>query len=125
MEMFPFSAIHYISGLDIWGDSKKKKKVDFKRNGCCFSCMNNCFWLVILETSWLFSSPVEEGAVCEQLQAAFLAFQVPQRKKPAGVVEVSCWVIGHMNILVLPDSSDVAAVAVHMGMAWHRQLLEV
>lgn len=24
--MFPFSAIHYISGLDIWGDSKKKKK---------------------------------------------------------------------------------------------------
>lgn len=26
MEMFPFSAIHYISGLDIWGDSKKKKK---------------------------------------------------------------------------------------------------
>lgn len=25
MEMFPFSAIHYISGLDIWGGSKKKK----------------------------------------------------------------------------------------------------
>lgn len=33
-------------------------------------------------------------------------------KKNVGVFGASYWVIGHMSILVLPDSSDVAAVAV-------------
>ena len=46
-------------------------------------------------------------------------------QKTVDVVEISCWVIGHMNALVFPDSSDVAAVAVCVGMAWHGQLLEV
>lgn len=55
-----------------------------------------------------------------------MVFQVTRRKKTADVVEVSCsWVIGHEIVLVLPDSSEVAAVAVCMGMAWHGWLLEV
>ena len=62
-----------------------------------------------------------------------MAFQVSQCKKkkkkktkppPMDVVEVSCWVIGCMNILVPPDSS-VATVVVHVGMAGHGRVLEV
>lgn len=46
-------------------------------------------------------------------------------QKNVDVVEASYWVIGHMSELVLPNSSDVAAVAVCVGMFWHGWLLEV
>lgn len=96
------------------------RKVDFKRHRCCFSCINIYFWLVILQTCWGLSPPVEEGLSMSISKLLLWHFRSHSAKN-MDVAEVSCWAIGHMNVLVPPNSS-VGSVAVWaqpgMGGCW-------